>query len=135
MNEERVFSDRRVKKTKKAIQNALLTLMDRKNISDITIIELTREADVNRKTFYNHYSDIYQVMDEIEDNIVDNLNGLLVDCIAKSHVNMAQFEGSSKMTKGQEQLSKLILPFFENMINELRYNPELFKLVMYFGGH
>ena len=34
MNEERVFSDRRVKKTKKAIQNALLTLMDRKNISD-----------------------------------------------------------------------------------------------------
>lgn len=135
MNEERVFSDRRVKKTKKAIQNALLKLMDRKNISDITIIELTREADVNRKTFYNHYSDIYQVMDEIEDNIVDNLNGLLVDCIAKSHVNMAQFEVSSKMTKGQEQLSKLILPFFENMINELRYNPELFKLVMYFGGH
>lgn len=74
MNDNKRHSDRRVKKTKKAIQDALMTLMDKKNISDITIIELTKEADVNRKTFYNHYSDIYQVMDEIENNLVEDLN-------------------------------------------------------------
>ena len=90
MNDNKRHSDRRVKKTKKAIQDALMTLMDKKNISDITIIELTKEADVNRKTFYNHYSDIYQVMDELENNLVEYLNGLVVDCIAKSHVNMAK---------------------------------------------
>ena len=50
MNDNKKHSDRRVKKTKKAIQDALMTLMDKKNISDITIIELTKEADVNRKT-------------------------------------------------------------------------------------
>ena len=49
MNDNKRHSDRRVKKTKKAIQDALMTLMDKKNISDITIIELTKEADVNRK--------------------------------------------------------------------------------------
>ena len=135
MNDNKKHSDRRVKKTKKAIQDALMTLMDKKNISDITIIELTKEADVNRKTFYNHYSDIYQVMDEIENNLVEDLNGLLVDCIAKSHVDMAKYEGKNQMSAEQEELSKIILPIFENLINQLRYNPELFRHVMYFDGH
>ena len=39
------------------------------------------------------------------------------------------------MSAEQEELSKIILPIFENLINQLRYNPELFKLVMYFEGH
>ena len=39
------------------------------------------------------------------------------------------------MSAEQEELSKIILPIFENLINQLRYNPELFKLVMYFDGH
>ncbi len=58
--------DRRVLKTKRAIRNAFAKLMVEKDINDITIIELSKTADINRKTFYNYYSGVYQVIEDIE---------------------------------------------------------------------
>ncbi len=60
--------DRRVNKSKNAITNTLLRLMETKAVSDITVSELTEAADINRKTFYNHYSSIDSVIDELENN-------------------------------------------------------------------
>lgn len=62
--------DRRVVKTKKAIRNAFAKLLSEKNINDITIQDIADTADINRKTFYNYYSNIYQIVDEIENEIV-----------------------------------------------------------------
>ncbi|MCD8146392.1 MAG: TetR/AcrR family transcriptional regulator [Clostridiales bacterium] len=58
--------DRRQRKTRQAIQNALLSLMKEKPLSKITVSELAATADVNRKTFYNHYSNIQEVRDELD---------------------------------------------------------------------
>lgn len=49
--------DRRVKKTKKAFNQALFTLLDQKPFQQITITDIVTEADVNRGTFYKHYRD------------------------------------------------------------------------------
>ncbi|MBQ3987763.1 MAG: TetR/AcrR family transcriptional regulator, partial [Ruminococcus sp.] len=57
--------DRRVLKTKRAIRNAFAKLMVEKDINDITIMELADTADINRKTFYNYYSGVYQVVEDI----------------------------------------------------------------------
>ena len=62
--------DRRVIKTKRAIRNAFAKLMVEKDINDITIIELAEAADINRKTFYNYYSGVYQVIEDIENDII-----------------------------------------------------------------
>ena len=62
--------DRRVVRTKKAIRNAFARLSSRRSLGEITVKELSEEADINRKTFYNYYSDIFQVMDEVENEIV-----------------------------------------------------------------
>ena len=70
-------SDRRVTKTRRAIRRAFAKLSAEKNVNDITILELAREADINRKTFYNHYAGIYAVVEEIEDEICSELDGLL----------------------------------------------------------
>ncbi|OUZ28679.1 hypothetical protein A5806_001417 [Enterococcus faecium] len=51
-------TDRRVKKTEKALAEALSTLLVNKKIQAITIRELTETADVHRSTFYTHYKDI-----------------------------------------------------------------------------
>ena len=51
-------TDRRVSKTRNAITNTLLKLMEEKPLSEITVSELTELADVNRKTFYNHYENM-----------------------------------------------------------------------------
>ena len=60
--------DRRVKKTEKALAEALSTLLVNKKIQAITIRELTETADVHRSTFYTHYKDIYDLYDQLESN-------------------------------------------------------------------
>ena len=71
--------DRRVLKTKRAIRNAFAKLMVEKDINDITIIELAETADINRKTFYNYYSGVYQVVEDIENDISQSYEELLGD--------------------------------------------------------
>ncbi len=57
--------DRRIVKTKRAISLALFQILAEKNVDDITITELTTKADINRKTFYLHYSCVQDVADEL----------------------------------------------------------------------
>lgn len=66
-------SDKRVIRTKKAIKAALFRIMEEKDISSITISELTKEANVNRRTFYTHYRNITDILDEIESDLVKSL--------------------------------------------------------------
>jgi probable dihydroxyacetone kinase regulator len=49
-------------RTKKALCDSLKELMKHKAFSKITVSELTRECDVNRKTFYYHFEDIYALL-------------------------------------------------------------------------
>ena len=51
-------TDRRVEKTKQAMRHAFVELLKRKPYNAITISELTREADIDRRTFYLHYESI-----------------------------------------------------------------------------
>lgn len=70
-------TDKRVIRTKKAIRTALFKLMESKEISSITISELTALANVNRRTFYTHYSNITDILDETESEIVEALQQLI----------------------------------------------------------
>lgn len=62
--------DRRVARTKKAIKNAFAELMSEKEISEITVKDIAETADVNRKTFYNYYNSVYDIVNEIENELV-----------------------------------------------------------------
>lgn len=46
-----IKADRRILKTKKAIYEALVELMQKKKLNSITVTELAAQADINRKTF------------------------------------------------------------------------------------
>ena len=54
--------DRRVRKTKAQLRAGLARLMQKKSIKEITVKELVEEVDINRSTFYLHYTDIYQML-------------------------------------------------------------------------
>lgn len=69
--------DRRVSRTKSNIRKALLELLEEKNMHDITISELSERADINRKTFYSHYTDIQAIFNEIESELEAKLLSIL----------------------------------------------------------
>ena len=62
--------DKRVVKTKRAIHAAMTKLLAGKPIEEITVTELAEAAEINRKTFYNYYSSVNMVAEEMEDEIV-----------------------------------------------------------------
>jgi AcrR family transcriptional regulator len=61
--------DRRVKRTRAAIQSALLSLMTEKSYESISVQDIIDRADVGRATFYNHFADK-------EDLLRDGIEGL-----------------------------------------------------------
>lgn len=78
--------DRRVLRTKRAIKAAFARLLTEKDVNDITISDIADLADINRKTFYNYYAGIYEVIDEIEDEIAENFETVLTDTDFKENL-------------------------------------------------
>ena len=58
--------DRRIRRTKRLLRQALAELMNEKDFKDITVKEITDRADLNRGTFYFHYTDTYDLREKIE---------------------------------------------------------------------
>lgn len=105
-------TDRRVLKTKRAIYNAFVELLSEKEINHITITDISKKADINRKTFYNYYSNIYEVMEEIENLTVDTFIKRL-DAI--EFTNMTDF------------LTEIFSQFTEIINSDLDFFSHLFK--------
>lgn len=62
-------TDRRVRRTKTLLIQGLIQLMETKDVKDISVKELADLADINRGTFYLHYSDVYDMLSQIEDRL------------------------------------------------------------------
>lgn len=72
--------DRRVARTKKNIYLAFFTLLQKKAMADITVSELAREADVDRKTFYSHYQTVQDVFEEFKTGVSNSVLDVLAEC-------------------------------------------------------
>lgn len=75
MKEEKV--DRRIKRTKTMMRDALMDLMDEMPFGKITAKDITSRADLNRATFYLHYNDVFELLDELENEIAAGFSRML----------------------------------------------------------
>lgn len=50
--------------------NALLRLLEKKDFKDITISDICNGAGVNRSTFYSHYENTYDLLEEVKNNSI-----------------------------------------------------------------
>ena len=107
--------DRRVRKTRLKLNESLMILIKDKNINQITVKELTDLADINRKTFYLHYKDIFDMVDNIKEQLLVELESVIL------------FHNSSCTNSDEPySLMKDILEFIDN-------NSEL--LSIFLGPH
>jgi AcrR family transcriptional regulator len=69
--------DRRVRKTRMQLRAGLTQLMREKPIKDITVRELAQLVDINRCTFYLHYRDIYDMVEQVEREVFAEFESLV----------------------------------------------------------
>ena len=63
--------------TNDALCGAFWKLYTQKPITEITIKELTREADVHRSSFYSHYDDIYDLLTHCEEDLLEQMEACM----------------------------------------------------------
>lgn len=66
-------NNRSTRRTRAAIRDALTEMLAQKPIGRITVQELIDRANICRTTFYAHYEDIYDLLDEVETDILTEI--------------------------------------------------------------
>lgn len=115
-----VSEDRRTRKTKAALENALAELIQKKDINKITIRDITDKADTNRSTFYTHYEDIYDLLRVLEDKLIDRIKGIhasapldennkyrLIDTLQYIQDNKSLFSAILRSSKGPDFMNRV----------------------------
>lgn len=103
-------TDRRTKYTKQLIKDTLLELLNKKPYSKIAVTEICRLADINRGTFYLHYYDLDDVVEE-----------MLHDMLADTSDVFDQVMDTNKKCG-----AKCGYPFCEKIQNAREYSPFFF---------
>lgn len=108
--------DRRLIRTKKAIIMALLQLLSHKELSAITVTELSECAGINRKTFYLHYDRVEDVIEDFGEDILS-----YTDTVVRRHI-----EQNGKIDIGV---------LFEALNSTIMDNLEFFRIFVRSGAY
>lgn len=108
--------DRRVKYTKMVLKESLVENMRENPISKISVKMLCEAADINRSTFYAHYSDQYDLLKQLEQEVIEEL---------KKHI--LNDDTFSKYTAQTAQAMSKILDY-------IVMNADLFKILLSENG-
>lgn len=103
--------DRRVKYTKMALKDSLVQLLCEKPISRITIKEICEKADINRGTFYAHYTDQIDLLKKVEQELIADINEYLDSCF----INDKESE---------------VLQTLKNLLDYIAANAELVRVLL-----
>lgn len=110
-------TDLRVIKTKKMLYQALISLLTKKSFDKIKITDICQEALINRSTFYAHYDDKYDLLEDLFES--ERLDFLI----------SADDDGKSSLTK--ESLLRLTSLFID-MLDE---NRDKFNAILFHDGN
>ena len=69
--------DIRTLKTQSIIQETLKKILLNKDVKDITVYELCKEANINRGTFYNHYPSVEALVEDVEERVIGTVLAML----------------------------------------------------------
>ena len=68
--------DRRITRSKRALRDALVELIEERGLTNFSASDLCVRADLNRGTLYNNFGDMEGLLAALEDDIMDDLENL-----------------------------------------------------------
>ena len=69
--------DRRARRSKRLLKQGLAELMQEKPFNSITVREITDRMDLNRGTFYLHYADTYELLQNLEEDTLADVQRMI----------------------------------------------------------
>ena len=135
--------DRRVKYTRMVLKESFIDLLEKKDISQITVKEICENADINRATFYAHYNDQYDLLAKIEDEFMENIRDYLdeleqnnnkVNPVLLAEKIFEYIKENAKLCKlllsergGLNFQKRVMMLVYDTIINELTSNSRITK--------
>jgi len=114
--------DRRILKTRNVIKNSLTSLMKEKAFDKITIKNITEKANINRATFYLHYMDKYNLLEQSQNDILNEIKEVLSDAFKTFNPESLPIQDVNT-----------IIPFLTCVYESIEKNSEFVKVVL--GGN
>lgn len=74
---DELYTDLRVIRTKEAIRNALVELIEAEGFEAITVKDIAAKARINRGTFYAHYVDKNDLMNKCQESILNGMRSIV----------------------------------------------------------
>lgn len=65
--------DRRTRYTRMVLNESLIRFLEQKDIARITVTELCADADINRSTYYAHYTDPYDQLARLKEDLLTEM--------------------------------------------------------------
>lgn len=105
--------DRRQRKTRTAILDACVSLIQEKDFQKITVHDIVKEADINRGTFYLHFEDKYDMMNSFENEMIEKIEKVIVNNLPKEPSNQlfleSRYDTIVQILKCYEQNKELLM--------------------------
>ena len=73
------INNKRKRDSQEKIENIFLDLIQTKEISEISVTDICKIANLNRTTFYSNYIDIYDLADKIREKLESDVLHLYID--------------------------------------------------------
>ncbi len=120
------MENQRVRLTKKLFKSSLVELLKENSIYNISVTELCKKAELNRSTFYKYYENIFDVMADIEYDVINEggkcikeINGKDINDIYKSVnellLNIKENKDAYFVIMNKENDSE----FYQNMLKKV----------------
>ncbi len=97
-------------RSRRFIRQAFTDLLKEKTFEKITVTDIVNRADINRSTFYAHYSDVKSLVEEIQNEIIDRSVALVKE------INFLDILNSP-------------IPFLRKLIEITNENKELYTIL------
>ena len=98
-------TDRRTLYTRQVVKDALLELLESNPYDKINVTMLCRQAEITRATFYLHYADLNEVLDEVIAEALDiaEHSGTMEDFETRDRHLRAVMENGPQAIRGNEK--------------------------------
>lgn len=119
--------NQRERLTKLLLKQSLISLLKEKNISQISVKELCTAAGINRSTFYLHYANAYDLLENVEQEIINNTSAYLDKIEAGDSGTPYILAFLEYIKKDEELFTVMLLTSNENVLFPKRLLNEILK--------